>query len=43
MASKQKHTDRTYQDKYRVIKFCEENPGIKRSDIALTFTIKPQT
>ena len=43
MASKRKHTDRTYEEKYRVIKFCNENPGIKRSDIALKFAIKPHT
>ena len=43
MASKRKHTDRTYEENYRVIKFCDENPGIKRSDIALKFAIKPQT
>ena len=43
MASKRKHTDRTYEEKYRVIKFCDENPGIRRKDIALKFGIKPQT
>ena len=43
MASKRKHTDRTYEEKYKVIKFCDESPGIKRSDIVLKFAIKPQT
>ena len=43
MVSKRKHTDRTYEEKYRVLKFCDENPGIKRNEIALKFGIKPQT
>ena len=41
MTSKRKHSDRTYHEKYREIKFCDENQGIKRSDIALKFAIKP--
>ena len=38
-----KRKSRTYEDKLKMLKFVEDNPSMKRCDIAEKFSVKPQT
>ena len=38
-----KRKSRTYEDKLKILKFVENNPSMKRCDIAEKFSVKPQT
>ncbi|XP_041460886.1 tigger transposable element-derived protein 4-like [Lytechinus variegatus] len=43
MPAKRKLSTRSYDEKYEIIKFVDENPNMKRKDVALKFNLKPNT
>ena len=43
MATRRKLDTKSYEEKYRIVKFVEANPEMKRKDVAAKFDIKPNT
>lgn len=44
MASlKRARVDRTYEEKYQIIKYAEDNPSLTQRDAAAKYNIKSQT
>ena len=33
----------TYEEKFEILKYIEEHPGVKKKDVAEKFTISPKT
>ena len=43
MATKRKLTTKSYDEKYAIIKFMDENPSMRKKDVATRFDVKPST
>jgi hypothetical protein len=43
MAEKRKMQTKSYDEKYKIIKFVEEHPNMKQKDVASIYNMRPQT
>lgn len=43
MATKRKLATKSYSEKYAILKFMDENPSMKKKDVAEKFEVKPNT